>query len=157
VASLGGMSLLRVRMRGDRVTFVEPIRIGRRLRDLAEGPDGRIVLWTDEGDIVVLSLLDAPTTGEALYAGCSSCHGSLLEGTALGPALTGVVGRRVAAQEGFGYSAALARVGGEWTPERLDAFLESPERFAPGTGMAQIRVADVSARAALIEYLLTFR
>ena len=54
VASLGAKSLFRVRIRGDVVTYVEPIPIGNRIRDLTEGPGGRIFLWTDEGDVVVI-------------------------------------------------------------------------------------------------------
>lgn len=52
VASLRHRSLWRVRIRDDRAIYVESICIGMRIRDLAEAPGGRIVLWTDDGVLV---------------------------------------------------------------------------------------------------------
>ena len=53
----------------------------------------------------------------------------------------------------FGYTAALQRIGGRWTPERMDAWLTNPRRFAPGTSMGYPGLADPLARADLIAYL----
>jgi glucose/arabinose dehydrogenase len=38
------------------VIYAESIDISMRIRDLVEAPDGRIVLWNDEGQIVTLAL-----------------------------------------------------------------------------------------------------
>jgi cytochrome c2 len=46
----------------------------------------------------------------------------------------------------------LKAAGGEWTEERLDAFLAAPSEFAPGTSMTY-RVPAAEDRAAIIEFL----
>ena len=60
VGSLGGASLFRIRLKDNRVVYAEPIRIGLRVRDLTEDTEGRILLWTDEGEI--LSLVNAASS-----------------------------------------------------------------------------------------------
>jgi len=52
-----------------------------------------------------------------------------------GPYLTGIVGRDVAASQGFNYSGNLIAVNDVWTEEELNAFLDSPRGYAPGTAM----------------------
>ena len=54
-ASLNGESLFRIRLEGPHVTFTERIEIGERIRDIVEDESGRIVLWTDNHSIIVLS------------------------------------------------------------------------------------------------------
>jgi glucose/arabinose dehydrogenase len=53
--SLIGRSLHRVRVRDHRAIYIEPITIGHRIRDIVLDPMGRIVLWTDESDVLVLT------------------------------------------------------------------------------------------------------
>jgi cytochrome c len=55
----------------------------------------------------------------------------------------------------YGYRAALQDVGGDWTRERMDAWLANPQRFAPGTSMRFPGVGDPLVRADLIAYLET--
>ena len=76
--------------------------IGSRIRDLIEGHDGRIILWTDDDTLISLGPKDG-TTGEALFAEkCSGCHQSApISGNRIGPNLAGVVGRRIAALDGY--------------------------------------------------------
>ena len=92
--------------------------------------------------------------GEAVFAKCAACH-TIDQGGAngIGPNLHGVVGRAVAAHEGFSYSSALKAKGGTWDAAHLDQFLESPMKYAPGTRMAFAGVIDASDRKALILYL----
>jgi glucose/arabinose dehydrogenase len=49
VSSLRGATLFRVRLEDDHVAYTEPIVVGRRIRDVAEAADGRIVLLLDDG------------------------------------------------------------------------------------------------------------
>ena len=71
-----------------------------------------------------------------------------------GPTLFGVMGAPVAqVSPRFGYTAALQRVGGRWTPERMDAWLTNPQAFAPGTSMGFAGLADPLDRADVIAYL----
>jgi cytochrome c len=71
--------------------------------------------------------------------------------------LRGIVGANVARQAGYPYSPALAQLGGQWTEDRLDAFLSDPDVFAPGSSMTTGRVPDPSERRALIAFLKTYR
>ncbi len=92
--------------------------------------------------------------GEQVFKRCVACH-TIDKGGAngIGPNLHGVVGRAVAAHEGFSYSSALKAKGGTWDAANLDRFLESPMKYAPGTRMAFAGVIDASDRKALILYL----
>lgn len=148
VASLKDNALYRMRVDGDRVVLAERIAVGERVRDLAEAEDGRIVLWTDSYDIVVLE----PSTME--FARCSGCH-SVQDGTShgLGPDLGGLFDREIASAPGYDYSEALRELEGEWTEERLDRFLEDPQGFAPGTTMRMEGIRDPEVRDAIIDYL----
>lgn len=91
--------------------------------------------------------------GERLWRQCAACH--RLDGTdGTGPHLDGVVGRAKASVAGYAYSeGALAQAGGEWSPENISAFLESPRGYMPGTKMSYSGMGDVEDRANLIAYL----
>ncbi len=97
-----------------------------------------------------------PAEGERVARACKACHSFEKGGpNKVGPGLWGIVGRPVAAHEGFSYSKALQELGGEWTWERLAAFLEKPKDFAPGTKMSYAGVTDPEKLAALLAYLGT--
>jgi cytochrome c len=93
--------------------------------------------------------------GERLFRTCAACH-AIRKGAPdrNGPNLFGAMGAPVAGvSPRFGYTAALQRASGRWTPERMDAWLANPHRFAPGTSMGFPGLADPLARADLIAYL----
>ena len=56
VSSLQAGRLFRIRLSGDRVIYAESIDLSMRIRDLVEAPDGRIVLWNDDGQVATLAL-----------------------------------------------------------------------------------------------------
>lgn len=92
--------------------------------------------------------------GEKVFNKCKACH--KLDGSnGTGPHLDGVVGRDVAAVDGFSYSDAMIAHGGAWTPEELEAFLHKPKDYMPGTKMSFAGLKDVEDRADLIAYLAT--
>jgi cytochrome c len=93
--------------------------------------------------------------GARLFRQCSACHKLEQGANGTGPYLYGVVGRAKAAVDGFNYSDTLASMGGEWTPENLSGFLESPRNYAPGTSMGYAGMRDIEDRANLIAYLAT--
>jgi cytochrome c2 len=157
VTSLAGQTVFRVRVRNDRVAYVEPLAVGnRRQRDIREAPDGRIVLWADDDDALVTLRPVTGTSGEILFAtNCSGCH-KVGDGTShrIGPDLWGVVGRPVATAPSFvGYSPGLKSLGGRWSEERLDDFLAHPQQTVPGTAMEFPGLPDADARRQIVDYL----
>ncbi len=155
VGSLHAHSLFRIRLLDQRVVFAEPIPVGERVRDIVEGGDGRIILWTDTSSIMSLRPAEG-TDGAVLFVTtCGGCH-KVADGAthSYGPDLAGVVGRRVGSAPGFqGYSPAMSSLGGTWTPERLNTFLKSPQAMVPGTAMTFRGVPDAAQRDSIIRYL----
>ena len=85
---------------------------------------------------------------------CVSCHSFDAGGAnKIGPALHGIVDRKIAAGAGFNYSAALAEMDGAWDYEALNGFLENPKKYAAGTAMAFAGLRKASDRANIIAYL----
>ncbi len=93
--------------------------------------------------------------GERLWRQCSACHALNAGQNGVGPYLSGVVGRDIAAADGFAYSDALAGLDGDWEPETISNFITNPRAYAPGTAMSYGGMADIEDRANLIAYLAT--
>ena len=97
--------------------------------------------------------------GERAFSYCYSCHTVDRGETASlqGPLLAGIIGRRIAALDGFAYSEALkgfAADGKVWTPELILRFIDNPAALAPGTAMQKPPGPRSEAeRNALIGYL----
>jgi cytochrome c len=88
---------------------------------------------------------------------CGSCH-NFAEGSGnkQGPELWNTVGRTIASHAGFTYSNALAAHSDDtWTYENLNAFLHTPQDFAPGTKMTFSGLKNDQERANVIAYLAT--
>jgi cytochrome c2 len=147
VSSLRAKTLFRVRVEDGRAIFAEPIEIGHRIRDITEIADGKIVLLTDEGQLVFIQPVDSSTMyrmnlapearGEVLASACASCHAMSPDAPdGIGPNLWRVVDRPVASREGYDYSPALRSMSGNWSRERLMQFIGDPQSVVPGTTMA---------------------
>lgn len=93
--------------------------------------------------------------GSRKAALCKSCH-TLDKGGAngTGPNLWGVVGRPVGSHAGFKYTSALQSAGGDWSFERLSAYLENSQAYLPGTAMVQ-KFPNPEHRAQIIAFLNT--
>lgn len=96
-----------------------------------------------------------PAEGEKVFRRCAACHAVEAGKNKVGPSLHDVVGADIAAVEGFSYSDALKGLEGEWTLDRLSAWLENPRGFAPGNRMGYSGLKDEADRAAVIAYLQT--
>jgi cytochrome c len=85
---------------------------------------------------------------------CVVCH-SLEKGGPfrVAPNLWHIVGAEKARErDWYAYSPGLIEMGGTWTPEELDRYLEDAAAFAPGSTKS-IRVTDPEERRAIIEFL----
>ena len=109
------------------------------------------------GDFGVLLASADISAGERVARRCASCHSfdsGMADGT--GPHLWGVLGRAVAAVDGFNYSAAMQEYGettDAWRYENMYNFLESPRRYMPGTAMSFAGLRDQEDRINLIAYM----
>ena len=172
VSSLADKALWRVRVEQGRIVFAERILVGERIRDVMEDPSGRLILWTEatiepptqttivviepvvEGNDKAIEGLSILERGELVFDSCNGCH-YLRDGTlhGIGPDLQGILDRPIASAKDYNYSRALKSFSGRWTAEKLDAFLQNPEKFAPGTSMRIPPLQNPKDRASLIEYL----
>lgn len=103
---------------------------------------------------VELSLEDVLKRGRIVWLKCRSCHETDLgRPHKVGPNLHALFGSAAATKGGFSYSEALKTSDIVWSNETLDAFIEKPTEFVPGTKMAFVGISKESDRIALIEYM----
>ncbi|MDN3522059.1 PQQ-dependent sugar dehydrogenase [Halomonas ramblicola] len=167
MGSLKDLSLHRIRIRDDRVKFVEPIHIGKRLRHVHQHTDGRLVLWTDDHYLIFMMVSDSESFEEFVdrffdekgydaeqsqrvreaLDGCMKCHS--FEPNVIGntgeaetPNLSRVYGKPIASSDFKYYSTALTGKSGRWTSENLEAFLTDPQGWVPGTLMQGENIDD---------------
>lgn len=90
--------------------------------------------------------------GAEIYARCAACHA--IDTNRTGPQHCGLFGRRAGTAPGFEtYSKAMRDSKIVWNELTLDAFLEAPTEFVPGTAMGYAGVKDARERADLIAWL----
>jgi cytochrome c len=101
----------------------------------------------------LLAKADA-AAGQGTAKACAACH-SFEKGGAnkVGPNLFGVLGSPKGHAQGFGYSDALVKTGGQWNYDELNKFLYDPKAYAPGTKMTFAGLKKDSERANVIAYL----
>lgn len=94
--------------------------------------------------------------GKAVFNKCRACH-DIGEGAKnkVGPALTGVVGRKAGMVEGFNYSEAMKNSGLTWDDAALDEYITDPKKKVPGNKMVFVGVKDETDRKNLIAFLKT--
>ena len=99
-----------------------------------------------------------PRKGRAFFQqNCALCHATVLGAghqaiSGQGPSLVGVLGRRAASLDNFGYSKALRQSGIKWDAAALDHFLQAPSLAVPGTLMP-VPVPGESDRLDVIAFL----
>lgn len=118
-----------------------------------EVEDAGEVAEVEEIDFTAVMAEASVEDGAKVFRKCSACHKLEQGENGAGPYLYGVVGRDIAAADGFGYSDALASMDGAWTPEALSGFLEKPSSWAPGTSMGFAGLRKIEDRADVIAYL----
>lgn len=95
-----------------------------------------------------------PGRGEKYFQACAVCHSLTPNHNMTGPSLAGVIGRKAGTLASFQrYSPALKASGVTWDDRALDAWLEKPDAFIPGSRMTFRGIAQPAIRADLIAYL----
>jgi len=152
MATLGGESLFRIRIRDGRVLFDERIPVGQRVRYVQMMSDGRIAIYTDAKTVEFLTVgqsnfayalaenyaedMEGSATEKSEFLAtvdaCMMCH-SLGQISGDGPrALGRVIDNPFSTEIAARYSGNADPV---WTRETVAAYLDDPAGFAPGTSM----------------------
>ena len=105
-------------------------------------------------DIEALLALGDISHGEKVFKKCAACH-LVNKGGAnkIGPALYGVLGRKVASKKDYKYSKAMASYDKDWTFEEMNGYLRKPQKHIKGTKMAFAGLRKEKDRASVILYL----
>jgi cytochrome c len=120
-----------------------------------EGAEGGDEAPAEEEAVDVEALMASADAGagETVFRRCGACHVLEAGANRVGPYLHGVVGRDIAAAEGFSYSGALSGLEGQWTHDELFGFLANPQGYAPGTSMNFAGLSSAEDRANVIAYM----
>ena len=105
-------------------------------------------------DIAALLALGNIEHGKKVFKKCAACH--LINKGAdnkIGPALYGVIGRKVASKQDYKYSKAMKSYDKNWTFEEMNGYLKKPQRYIKGTKMAFAGLRKEKDRASVILYL----
>ncbi len=134
-----------------------PAKPGYIIEVKAEQPQGGAAPAAPaEAPIETLLASASPERGAQVAKQCQACHNFQEgQGPKVGPDLYGVVGRPVASAPGFNFSAAIKKLGGNWTFDALNKWLTKPSADAPGTAMTFAGLSNGKQRADVIAYLNT--
>ncbi|WP_375381701.1 c-type cytochrome [uncultured Sphingomonas sp.] len=128
-----------------------PEKMGYPIEGVADDSGGGAA-----AEVPIASLLPTAdaTKGADVFKKCAACHNVAQGGAAgVGPNLYGVVGDAIGQGRGFQFSDALGKIGGKWDFDKLNAWLTSPRKFAPGTKMTFAGLGSAQDRANVILYL----
>ncbi len=173
MGTLKDQSLYRFRIVDKRVMFAERISIGERIRAARQLDADRLVLFTDDNELVFLTeapngqamsflsaYLDQPQLDahvrerlESNLNTCLKCHSLDPDVNEFAPSLASIVGAPIGKTRYSNYSDWMRAQETTWTTERLTAFLEAPEKAAPGTTMPNPDIHDPDEIGAVVSFL----
>ena len=105
-------------------------------------------------DIAALLALGNVSHGEKVFKKCAACHLVNKGGeNKIGPALYGIIGKKVASKDDYKYSKAMAAYDKNWTFEEMNGYLKKPQSYIKGTKMAFAGLRKEKDRASVILYL----
>jgi cytochrome c len=108
-------------------------------------------------DVPIATLLPTADAakGAEVFKQCGACH-TINQGGAngIGPNLYATLGDNIGqGKNGFAFSDALKGVGGKWDFDKMNAWLTSPRKFAPGTKMTFAGLPNPQDRANVLVYI----
>lgn len=112
---------------------------------------------SDTGQVSAQSHIASMAHGAIVFQQCAVCHRLNSNATsAIGPNLSNIIGRKIAAVKTFYYSQSMqdfAAAHKLWTPTLLDSYLANPKALVPGNRMAYYGLRNAKDRADLLLYL----
>lgn len=131
-------------------TFGYPVEVPEEAVAAAAGP-----AEAQRPNIIPMIATASLEDGTAAFRKCVSCHAITADAKPMtGPNLHNIVGREIGGAGGFKYSESLVAIGGAWTYEKLDDYLENPKRLAPKGTMSFAGLKRADERAAAIKFLM---
>lgn len=121
--------------------------------ELPDADTAVVEVVEDLPSMAEILLASSAAGGESLWRQCAACHKLEDGANGVGPHLYDVIGRPKGAVAEYAYSDAMASFPGEWTPEAMYAFLESPKGYIPGTKMGYNGMRRSEDRGNMIAYL----
>lgn len=129
---------------------------GYRVNIAETGGGGEVIEEIYDLGALLLSV-DLARGERSFKAKCASCHTVEQGGSnGTGPNLYATLGAAKQSHEGFNYSGALGNTEGDWSWERMDAWLENPSSYARGTNMAFAGLKRDDERANVLAYLASY-
>jgi cytochrome c2 len=139
-----------------RVVIVEPVWIGRRIRDMFLNRDKSILILTDDSHVINISVdhdglkrnnKNPGYQGVGILDKCIVCHHfDRSTPASLAPSLNGILGRKVAGDSYEKYSDAIKKINRSWDQEFLIKFLLDPQAVVPGTSMPNLELSVDDAK-----------
>ena len=99
---------------------------------------------------------DAQAGRKIFQARCVGCHGDAPGGSALGPSLVGIIGRKAGSGDSGVHSRALSETDITWTESSLRKYLLAPSAQVPGGNMPVV-VLDPGELDDLLAYLKSLK
>jgi len=112
------------------------------------------IVDSGSGNIIELFATTSAVDGAKVFKKCAACH-SITQGggNKIGPALWGVLERKVGSISDYKYSKAMAEHGKVWSFEEMNSFLIKPKDWIKGTKMSFAGLKNGKDRAAVILYM----
>jgi cytochrome c len=158
------LAVLGVNLIGNTVMFGSPLhsevhapeKFGYPIEVVAEAPAEGGAAAAERVSAVPLIAAATAEDGAAVFKKCGACHTAEAGGAnKTGPNLHNIVGAEIGDHAGFKTTESLKAIGGTWTYEKLEDYLENPKRLAPKGSMSFAGLKKPEDRAAVIKYLMT--
>ena len=158
------LTILGVNLIGNTVMFGSPLeseekapeKFGYPIEVVAEAPAEGGAAAAERVNALPLVAAASLEEGAAVFKKCGACHTAEAGGAnKTGPNLRNIIGAEIANHNGFKTTDSLNGIGGTWTYEKLEDYIENPKRLAPKGSMSFAGLKKPQERAAVIKFLMS--
>jgi hypothetical protein len=155
LTSLKAQTVYRMKLKDDKVLFVEPIWVGKRIRDIIQVNKNLIYILTEDGSLIswqverTLYETDYTSTGylaQPELGPCAVCHAFDNSVSEYAPNLHKIFNRVSGTSNYENYSDWFKDNKIIWNKENLTNFILNPSEFAPGTTMPKISLGKTNVK-----------